>query len=462
MKTKKLAALLLAATLLAACGGEEPKGLGAVVSAPPEVVSVPAAQSGTPGEAAETGLPPLRVLMSSFIASGDDPDGFYMIDLPQNDRYCHLMYYDYHTLQQRYVCDEPGCDHSDESCTAAFRYAGGTYAFAQGDYLFIFFQAYDDGTGLDNRENWPSALVRYNRDATDPHVMMSSYEPYPLLLDSVYGDGEALYFTNTEVGFVRLDVESFEKTVLLPADWRKSEETGVRVQAFSTYGGQLLCRRYRMEDPNEPWEMLDMYRLEPRTGVETPLHSFPDKAGWPRGFTPEGVGYYIDPPTGEIRSLNPETGEDVLVSDMLCAQNTTHTRTEYVGETEVEVPFYSYEGWSILPSGDWLIMQGYDAAADDQATLSYNLKTGESHPVTFTNYFNGSESSMFILTDTPHGLLVLEDRPQRTMYSTGTGGDPTSFRSEYWVFALIAPEDFAQNIAKFRTIQPVAYSGAWQ
>ena len=65
---------------------------------------------------------------------GND-DGYYR--LSHNDGETHLLYTDYSTGQEIYLCNKPECQHKDESCTSYLPFGDISEMFVYKDHLYF-------------------------------------------------------------------------------------------------------------------------------------------------------------------------------------------------------------------------------------------------------------------------------------------------------------------------------------
>lgn len=72
---------------------------------------------------------------------GSGPDGFYFVSADcREDGSTNLLYLDYATGQQVYLCSQPNCSHDTDACTSYLPYsAGGILSSVVGDRLVLVF-----------------------------------------------------------------------------------------------------------------------------------------------------------------------------------------------------------------------------------------------------------------------------------------------------------------------------------
>lgn len=109
--------------------------------------------------------------------AGSYANGFYTI----NDEGDHIMYYDYQTQKEIYLCNKPNCKHEDHTCTSyldngelneIFCYDNHLYlvnAQAAGNIVVMNF----DGAEIEDSEGTPTTVYRMNLDGTDKQKLFT-------------------------------------------------------------------------------------------------------------------------------------------------------------------------------------------------------------------------------------------------------------------------------------------------
>ena len=391
-------------------------------------------------------------------------EGFYKAEpiKDKNNGNPNLMFYNFKTRQQEFVCKVQGCIHDNKDCIS---YSGDWYSdhlFSYKENLFVFYTYYNDGNeSSDDIFSWPSALVRYERDGTGGKVMLTRPNGVLRGIDVVFCDGDALYFLAWE-GLLRVDINTFEVTCLSD-EIRKIENAEGNLYTVSPYlyKGEILCLRVnRSAAPSE------LISFNVNTCVVSTLHEFTENEPMPYNicFGEDGTGgYYIEPETGEVHGMNLATGEDILVTDMLCefiTQIPKQNNADNSGTEQGHIVF-SAERWSIRLFEEWLIIDTSFLPDTNAAvicnTFAYNTITGESTEITFMDFYNGYEHNMKVYGLTSYGLLVTEETRTVAVSRTGPRGEPFTANAEYDVYAFISLDDFVHSIPNFYTIAPVEY-----
>ncbi|MDO5601638.1 MAG: hypothetical protein Q4G07_02600 [Oscillospiraceae bacterium] len=200
---KKISLFLLSAVLvlsLSACGKDEQRADA------PSTLST--GQSGTQQQTANAGITLLCDGSSSFSNHFGTESGFYYFT--QNDKIAdglfgmHLMYIDYATKKEVYLCSDSGCRHDSDKCSSV--YAQGEFGidslpFVWGDSLYVLNRGYDNDGGVSyalggdpsSPEAQADTLYRMALDGSSREKIYTF--PDNITTEKlVFGDGEYLWF----------------------------------------------------------------------------------------------------------------------------------------------------------------------------------------------------------------------------------------------------------------------------
>lgn len=230
---------------------------------------------------------------------GTGPDGFYFVSPAcREDGSTNLMYLDYATMQQVYLCSQPNCSHDTDACTSYLPYsAGGILASVVGEQLVLVFPGnLQTSTGSGTESVLPHietmGLDGSNRKTT---VTLGANQ---VLSRPLVTDGTCLYTrldTTAEDGsftaqLVRIDPAGGEPEVLCPLnqEWLKGG-AGARLilwDAEQTYVGYNPATG----------ERIDLYQAE-----DALIHS--NLFGSTLAYLQDGVFHLMDLTTGEDKTL---------------------------------------------------------------------------------------------------------------------------------------------------------------
>ena len=199
-------------------------------------------------------------------------DGYYYltedtVELTNGVYATHLMYMDFKTQQEIYLCSNTGCNHNTADCSAVFLYddfpSFSTLIFIYNNKLYILSKEMDTTgeistdylhiNGNTNEqtqsENEPTVLYRANLDGTNREKVYT-FDPSVTLEDFVVGDEKGLYFitkklsteqhgtstysTSSEKNLVYLDVDKKEEKTIYSMDFDDNIDWNVQ-SCFNQY-----------------------------------------------------------------------------------------------------------------------------------------------------------------------------------------------------------------------------------
>lgn len=260
---------ILAVSSLAGCGGSK----GTDASGKTTVGDL-----GVRGE--------LALLTSGSIYNDCGTDhGYYYI----NEAGTNLMYIDYASKQEVYLCNSPGCKHDTEECASYIGSEGGleNSLFYYRDHLYLFRHPYDndgatstvisddysivDGLSVEGSlASEPATLYRMNPDGTQREKVYT-FEEGLTLENTILNDDSSLYFIAKELKSEKKDgnitsVSSEDRRLLrVDTDSWKEEQICDMEQDRGIVGcfeNQLLLSymQYDHELTEEEWEDDDKMR----------------------------------------------------------------------------------------------------------------------------------------------------------------------------------------------------------
>lgn len=208
----------------------------------------------------------LRKLSNGEQSCSNDKGYYYVteepVELKDGTEGRHIMYVDYATRQEVYLCSNTGCKHNTADCTAVLQdgntdWGGCLLPFLYGDHLYILSKYYnsegsvetnyvsgEEGITMSTPEpTSPVILYSMNPDGTDRQVVYT-FEEGLSLDEAVFADASGLYFTvmkiemqqiedsnssynaATDRKIVRLDPDSGELSTVYDLS-RWDEESGI-------------------------------------------------------------------------------------------------------------------------------------------------------------------------------------------------------------------------------------------
>lgn len=244
---KKIWILFMTLVLIfsfSACGGRAQAG-----DENSDIRQISGTQNASGGNAAQNGA--LTLLCSPFCDSTcNTENGYYYLTtdtvaLKDGNYGTHLMYMDFASCREIYLCSTAGCEHNSSDCPSVFLYddfpVWSTRLFIFGDNLYILSREYDDdgsvsiGTdGDDGMESTPAVLYRAKLDGTE-RKKVYTFDAGLTLEDIVIGNergiyvitkklstdktGTQTYTTSSERKLIFLDLESFSAREVCDMDF---------------------------------------------------------------------------------------------------------------------------------------------------------------------------------------------------------------------------------------------------
>lgn len=229
---------------------------------------------------------------------GSGPDGFYFVSADcREDGSTNLLYLDYATGQQVYLCSQPNCSHDTDACTSYLPYsAGGILSSVVGDRLVLIFPGnLQEAAGTDTVL---PHIETMGLDGSDRKTTVT-FGANQVISRPLVTDGKYLYTrlsTTTEDGsftaqLVRIDPDGGEPEALcdLNQEWLKGGA-----------GSRLIL-----------WDADQTYAAyDPATGERTTLYQAEDALftsnlfGSTLAYLQDGVFHLLDVTTGEDKVLS--------------------------------------------------------------------------------------------------------------------------------------------------------------
>lgn len=349
-------------------------------------------------------------------------DGYYYLtedieELKDGSYGMHLMYMDYATRQEIYLCSSSGCKHDSASCPSVFPgddleicslfiHENYLYLFSQTDNSGAVFMSSDGSSGL-NRN--PACLYRMNLNGTGREKVVA-FDEDVTLEDVIIGGKGALYFVQKKTETKQLEsgetycTESDRALVKVDTEtWKVTEQCKLEDDSLikGCYDRQLLCvetvydHEPTMEElfSDDAWKELHeksitkFSLLNPEDGSSREITSVSnaDLYSWGMG---DGVFYISEKGKPEIRVFNLETGAErtvaslknnnifIVLDDVICCTSwdMTDDYTMYFVHPDTgKVDHCSLVnrslGWSLEIKAEtednFLVIYDYDATANE-------------------------------------------------------------------------------------------------
>lgn len=416
-------------------------------------------ESGAAGEAAAAavqagGIQLLTDLTANAACSTEE--GYYYltveaIKLRDGEQGSRLMYMDYASAREIFLCSTAGCSHDSVDCPAVFPRdefpAYSTQLFVWGGGLYILRGGYDSdqvtvsyfgSNGEEEPESRPAVLYRANLDGTERRKVYT-FEAGLKLEGVVFGDDSGIYVITKKLaadaggdtGFsdftgkrlMRLNLKDGKLAEVCSLDFGDS----VSRKIIGCYGDKLLFgsidfgREVTSEELwdddihkelfDNSWEVCEL--LDIKTGKRKEVCRIPNRER--HSLKVLGNRVYVSyAGTGEIKSIVPETGEEKTIARFPQSQ--------------------IMEGF-----GNLLCCRDFDLA--DSTWYFVNTDTGEISHSTLVSLSGGSLEFKAV---TGKDVLVIND------YDTGDMYDFIQYH-----YALISLEDLMAGRPNWRRIEMI-------
>lgn len=411
----------------------------------------------------------LRVISINDNSYCSNENGFYYLtkdatELKDGSYGYHMMYMDFATRQEVYLCNNTGCNHDTPDCTSVLSQDEISYdsiPFFYGDSLFLLSKPYDEdgiistdvlgdsGEGVDSSlsDSTPAVLYRMNQDGTG-RTKVYEFGTDITVEESVFGDDTGLYFITKELSaeesgnstyvtssdrkLVRVDTESWKETIVCSMDFTRDEKEddwrliGVYDSCFvfinTLYDREATWEELQDDDVwrdryNNSMKQFGRYNLE--DGSFEVVYTASNKIL--NVYELKGSLLYVsEDGAGKIRRIDLTTGEESDFVELDCS--------------------YIWNGYEdVLCSKTW-------DDANDPTFYFVNYDSGEIFHCDLVNKCTGW--SLEIMAETQDYFLVVYDCDA---IDNGDG----SYEILQNKYALIAKEDLYQGRGNYLPIQMV-------
>lgn len=445
---------------MCACGStpnESRTGSGSAATDSDVRASVETESKSGGGASEASGLVPLSM---DGTAHCNTEDGYYYItedttELRDGTYGSHLMYMDFATQQEIYLCSDTGCSHDDESCPSVlggdeFQW-GSSRIFIWNDNLYILSKENDDdgsvsiqymGGEQPDAESEPAALYRMNLDGTDRKKIFT-FEDGMTLEDCVFADSDSIYFVSKKLE------TNVERSVSV------TDSTDRNVIRFTPADGSLETVQSLDPDDGIKWQVAGCYdRSLVLSGIIYP-EGFSDSPdvdddAWRDAYLDSRTVYAtLDLKDGKLTQVYQTENQDMHS----CANRDgiLYLSSENSGEIEkIDLRTGQQSALAQLPQSniigslsDALICRSWDMT-DDYTLYFVDTADGTVSHCGLTNQYNGW--ALDVMGETRDDAIVIYD------YDAEANPDD-SYEIYQYKFALIAKPDLYAGTDRFRPIQ---------
>ncbi len=313
-------------------------------------------------------------------------DGYYYLTL-ESERIAdgrhakHLMYMDFDSGREIYLCSDASCTHNTADCTSVFptdEFGWSSVVFVMDDSLYILSKKADNdgsatagvlGAGSDAAvEAVPTVLYRTNPDGTGREKLYT-FDPSVTVEDLVLGDAAGLYVITKKVSAEQsggntyqvssqrklcyLDLSSLKETVLFSMDfgdtinWDIIGCTGRKLVLYGIDFGREVSAEEKHSDDNSIYDTsfdvfatcdVDSGALNEIYRVKTPKSRSYETDENNLYFCADGKIISVDLQTGEKNTLY--TGQDTLwgiVGDRIYTRDDSDRTLNFIDTSTGEI-----------------------------------------------------------------------------------------------------------------------------
>ncbi len=378
-----------------------------------------------PQNLVKSGEPALQMLTepgTNLFCRAQTEAGFYEV-IGRGEKVQNIVYTDYATKSRVYLCNDPGCNHIDDSCPSFLDTRSIEQLFIIENSLYI----QNSPTNLDNE---PSQLIRMDLDGTNRKSVLTM-ETGQRLFGGYATDGEILYYTTmvyVEVPEAEQETNDGIEFHLNGMNLRTGEST--ELYNFGTncigdkiwvgcVGREMIFSDTVIPDPEQPKKVAHTYRAfsidtqQWRDLIQEPIF--------------EGAGIYAD-------------GMHIWVGTDGMTLNTLTYDTSEVRQTTLDRKIPLYATMDCVTDGKMLV---FWAEKDQDTYVTVDLETGAiTDGMFWVSKASGKNGVMKILASFGDEYLVDTDPVDVPQVFYHVDGSVERYTGEFWPQALISKEDY--------------------
>lgn len=377
-----------------------------------------------------------------------------------------MMYMDYETKKEIYLCNRPGCEHDSENCPAVFsdqEILPGSSLFYYDGYLYLFAHDQDQSGGwsIDHNESsdamdgdntafvsTPASLYRMNPDGTD-RKKVYTFDEALSLEDLVMASGDSLYFITKKVSSKEVDDQTTyfasserELVRLGLRDWKIREvcELDTDASIIGAFGNHLVMQQTIFDHELSDKEMMDD-------------NQYID--AYQKSYASFAVLNITDGKTEEVAKA-----ENKKINTYEVAGDCLYLSTE--GENKIEqINLQTKKKRTLAETADSCIDEAYD---DVLRCSSWSAEDGEKTDFTmcFVNLQDGSiEKSGLKMTSMEGDIQIRAELADQflVLYDYDAKKDPM-YEGQYNLngakYALISKKDLYTGKSNYQTIDLIS------
>lgn len=386
-------------------------------------------------------------------------EGFYYLteketELADGSYAPHLMYMDYASCQEVYLCSDSSCQHNTEDCTSVLKGASlEGRIFIWNEYLYFLDRDSDTGgtvitdlTGETDIEAEQAGLYRMNLDGSSRELVYQ-FEAGATVEDLALGGNEGIYFVTKKLGSSRGDSGTYvttseRKLICLDPDAGNAKTVcsldfgdGRNWEVIGCGGNRVVLEAYQYPD-----------------GMTDEEASALDSDQYMEVLKNSSIAYAaLNPDTGEKKELLTQSGRETVSELVLGGYLYTSSqsgddivKTDLVtGEQSILCSFP--ENYLYQTLGNLLCCVSYDSM-EDGGYYFVNPDTGEISRCSLTN--QSLDFPLDLMAVTGDRVLAVYD------YEYTDLGDG-SYEINRYQYGLIDLEDLMNSTADFTPVRMI-------
>ena len=411
-------------------------------------MQTPAQENSDPAAPAApiaTGFANLSRLNNSIFGSGGQ-DGFYETYAADNGG-VNVVYIDYATANEIYLCSAPNCTHDSDACTAWLGQSAAALAYSLPDGRLLLHRP--------DSESTVSTLLLANADGSDPAELFCTAD----VIRADMADNQWLYIERyaaeddaAQNALYRLPLDGGEPEWLMDLEMGQNTSAGV----IGCLGRELIYYSFDWGDDTVPpeamnwtaeeWEAWDagqtgthkVEAINVDTGARRQLAAWTSRGG--------SAGYACAVFDGMLYRTPDNAQGDLLVTDIASGSERT---------VKIQWPFALEQArWTELPAmaGGKLLVDVWGPDSNEYR-IAVDPATGDAAELTLKMLSNGHLIGIQVLGDSGADLLVCFEIRMMDITDYSPDGTLTPATRGVSQYALISTEDFLASRPGYRTLQ---------
>ena len=373
---------------------------------------------------------------------GFSKDGFYFVTpWARSDGSFNLLYADYTNRQEMYLCAQPNCDHTTETCTSYISLSpGGVTPMVVNGKLVLWYFGVDPAFSAQSEAAARIEVADLNGENRRVYIAFepNQYLERPLLTDGtrLYGRLTSYSETETSATLIALDLDKGEYSELAPLDTTRNE------RIWGTVDGKVVLYRYANSSTGtmQSASGYELALLDLSTGECQAVFSWNENQ--PRPIYQGGKVAYENTNDHFYHIFDLASGKDIVLDAYQVPADTDESDVSIVAflDNKLLIKERTYNSTGI--TGTSYLTLSADGICCEDWSLTYEYG-GSTFPVTVVGE-----------RDESHYLVVNaeSDAQVSTINGDGTGSYVSASRKSY---GIISKEDYWNGIDTIMAIDGI-------